>query len=548
MATSGLPLPLVLAVPVAGTLWSALLFFTSLASARRDGLAPRDAAARLVLCCGAAMPFAPGIAALSLGPTAAALCFLAGAPQLLASSAGSLVAASAAGAPFPHRYRHDDGGIYDGEWEGGDKEGRGVYRYPSGAVYEGEWRNGRKEGRGCHRWASGGTYEGEWRAGAPCGVGVRRYASGRTEAGRFLGGKLEEPMEGWQCAPAAAGAREAAAAARRVAAATGGLRPAELLGAAARVTPSIAVLLAIAAIAAGYPLPRFLLKGLGAAGGGALATVYASLGAGLASASGGFESAIDARGGRSLVLAAPALAVRHGLGGLAAAALAVAAAVTGGAAAAGGGQPALVATLLALGLLCLAPASPLPGGPQKAARRFRLDEEEVAAGSAVSQVLGATSLILYAAGGRVTLAVAAEATAVAAVGSNAAGVLATGSGSVCLWAWIPAMVALVASAAGYAVGPWARSRVRAAQGGAGAGGVGAGPRDPPPAGRAPPAPAAAAIAVPSRERARSTVVVPPRPVMRPVVSVATWRSVAVRQGVTLVPRSRVGAPALSGAR
>lgn len=45
------------------------------------------------------------------------------------------------------RRRHEDGGVYSGQWRGLKKEGLGVYRYASGARYEGEWRDNVKVGR-----------------------------------------------------------------------------------------------------------------------------------------------------------------------------------------------------------------------------------------------------------------------------------------------------------------------------------------------------------------------------------------------------------------
>ena len=40
--------------------------------------------------------------------------------------------------------------MYNGQWQGRNKQGLGVYRYPGGARYEGEWRNNSKEGRGVY--------------------------------------------------------------------------------------------------------------------------------------------------------------------------------------------------------------------------------------------------------------------------------------------------------------------------------------------------------------------------------------------------------------
>ena len=71
--------------------------------------------------------------------------------------------------------RHDDGGVYVGEWSvgGESKQGLGVYTYPSGAVYEGRWNNNVKDGHGVYKWAKGGSYAGEFKRGTFNGLGVR---------------------------------------------------------------------------------------------------------------------------------------------------------------------------------------------------------------------------------------------------------------------------------------------------------------------------------------------------------------------------------------
>lgn len=64
--------------------------------------------------------------------------------------AGSYLLCSASQSAYPKNYRHEDGGVYSGQWQGRNKQGLGVYRYPGGARYEGEWRNNSKEGRGVY--------------------------------------------------------------------------------------------------------------------------------------------------------------------------------------------------------------------------------------------------------------------------------------------------------------------------------------------------------------------------------------------------------------
>lgn len=68
----------------------------------------------------------------------------------LAVHAGSYLLCSASQSAYPKNYRHEDGGVYNGQWQGRNKQGLGVYRYPQGARYEGEWRNNSKEGRGVY--------------------------------------------------------------------------------------------------------------------------------------------------------------------------------------------------------------------------------------------------------------------------------------------------------------------------------------------------------------------------------------------------------------
>ena len=73
-------------------------------------------------------------------------------PQALcAVHAGSYLLCSTSQSAYPKDYRHEDGGVYNGQWQGRNKQGLGVYQYPTGARYEGEWRNGLKEGRGVYK-------------------------------------------------------------------------------------------------------------------------------------------------------------------------------------------------------------------------------------------------------------------------------------------------------------------------------------------------------------------------------------------------------------
>ncbi|GAX73486.1 hypothetical protein CEUSTIGMA_g938.t1 [Chlamydomonas eustigma] len=145
----------------------------------------------------------------------------------IAVAIGSYLVFATAGPAFPEQYKHEDGGLYRGQWRGLRKEGLGVYTYPGGAKYEGEWRDNMKDGRGVYYYPKGGTYEGEWSGGKMNGIGVRTFSTGQVKAGRWREGVLEAPLELWQCAIAAEGAAEAATAAQRVD--TGGGKPADAL-------------------------------------------------------------------------------------------------------------------------------------------------------------------------------------------------------------------------------------------------------------------------------------------------------------------------------
>ena len=45
-----------------------------------------------------------------------------------------------------------NGDSYDGEWSGGNKNGRGIYNFANGDSYEGYIENEKRSGRGIYRW------------------------------------------------------------------------------------------------------------------------------------------------------------------------------------------------------------------------------------------------------------------------------------------------------------------------------------------------------------------------------------------------------------
>lgn len=66
----------------------------------------------------------------------------------------------------PCAYFHRDGSVFLGEIANGEKKGFGRNLYLNGDVYEGQYGGSQKHGRGLyHYYRTGQTYEGEWRLG-----------------------------------------------------------------------------------------------------------------------------------------------------------------------------------------------------------------------------------------------------------------------------------------------------------------------------------------------------------------------------------------------
>ena len=51
--------------------------------------------------------------------------------------------------------------MYEGEWEDGKMDRKGMYTYADGTVYEGEWKDGKQYGQGKRTFDGGAVYEGE---------------------------------------------------------------------------------------------------------------------------------------------------------------------------------------------------------------------------------------------------------------------------------------------------------------------------------------------------------------------------------------------------
>ncbi len=80
-------------------------------------------------------------------------------------------------------------GKYEGEWENGQRHGKGRLIWKNGKIYEGDWRNDKLNGKGRLRWINGMEYEGEFESNAFSGTGMLRWPSGKAYYGRWAGGK-----------------------------------------------------------------------------------------------------------------------------------------------------------------------------------------------------------------------------------------------------------------------------------------------------------------------------------------------------------------------
>eukprot|EP00003_Mantamonas_plastica_P027526 TRINITY_DN592_c0_g1_i1.p1 TRINITY_DN592_c0_g1~~TRINITY_DN592_c0_g1_i1.p1 ORF type:complete len:315 (+),score=78.10 TRINITY_DN592_c0_g1_i1:117-1061(+) len=69
-------------------------------------------------------------------------------------------------------YYYDNGDIYDGEWSGGNFEGRGTFKWKDDTWYEGEWKGDYMNGYGVAQWVNGNRFEGNWRGDGSFGYGV----------------------------------------------------------------------------------------------------------------------------------------------------------------------------------------------------------------------------------------------------------------------------------------------------------------------------------------------------------------------------------------
>lgn len=73
-------------------------------------------------------------------------------------------------------YQFSSGAQYGGDWKKGAKHGKGKFDYPDGSWYCGDFRDNKRQGFGKHCYHNGDTYEGTWRNDVRHGVGTYKYS------------------------------------------------------------------------------------------------------------------------------------------------------------------------------------------------------------------------------------------------------------------------------------------------------------------------------------------------------------------------------------
>jgi len=83
----------------------------------------------------------------------------------------------------------ENGEMYDGQFDKGEINGKGLYIWSNGEEYEGDFVKGIKHGKGKYTWPDGCRYEGEYNNGIREGKGKYFWEDGRFFKGMFKEGK-----------------------------------------------------------------------------------------------------------------------------------------------------------------------------------------------------------------------------------------------------------------------------------------------------------------------------------------------------------------------
>lgn len=81
------------------------------------------------------------------------------------------------------KYQYQSGAIYDGQWFGLVRDGKGTQTWPDGAYYIGEWKDNKACGQGRFQHVDGDVYAGEWQYDKANGFGIYNHGNG----GKYIG-------------------------------------------------------------------------------------------------------------------------------------------------------------------------------------------------------------------------------------------------------------------------------------------------------------------------------------------------------------------------
>ncbi|TNV81248.1 hypothetical protein FGO68_gene14875 [Halteria grandinella] len=88
------------------------------------------------------------------------------------------------------KWHHQDGGIYEGEFKEGLRNGYGKYKWPSGQIFEGNWNSNIKQGLGKMIFVSGYYEEGQFVNGMETGIHMYCSKEGKIlQLINYQGGK-----------------------------------------------------------------------------------------------------------------------------------------------------------------------------------------------------------------------------------------------------------------------------------------------------------------------------------------------------------------------
>jgi len=83
---------------------------------------------------------------------------------------------------------------YEGEWQNGEKHGKGTFYYKNGNKFEGIFVNGLRNGHGVFYYANGDKYEGDWKFDKKNGFGIYvKKAEKNMHIGYYMNDKKEGP-------------------------------------------------------------------------------------------------------------------------------------------------------------------------------------------------------------------------------------------------------------------------------------------------------------------------------------------------------------------